>query len=390
MGFFGAFRGAIVRTASDLAGASYCKGMKLFVWFIVLGFLVVACGGSDGASGSLLQDRGPIAEYLGFENDPLGGVSPESMDAQYQQELRLHQEAVAACMTRAGFEYVPFVAEGYSLFSRPDTDFDHFSREWPESFGFGYTTNAFAQDLIDPDLVGRDRSAEIVEILDNPNREILLALTEPEQDIYQETLYGPENVLGIGDEPLENPQPGGCQAEANEVLASNSGLSFRVQFRDELGELMDQVAVDPRVVARDAEVESCVRSKGFEIESYNAIRSGDHPWQDAIAEIRSALESRDPDEGLDFEEIEAMSQAEQDAFFAERNALFDLGPVLSADQNETLRKIQLEEIQLATVVFDCGGLNREEFELRTKVHYELQERFVEENSAKLDAFRNNP
>ena len=215
------------------------------VGFVAIVVVAGACGGSDQADQvSLDYTESPINELLGIDIALRGGDLVE---------LERRAEAgVVECMLGSGFEYVAI--DFASQFEPESGAEDPDSRAYAETNGYGIS--------IRPDF-----DAPAPRDIVNPNDEIRNQLSEPEQQAYQEALYGPAPP---DDEPIPVEQRTGCVATAYaDVYAARAELgvveAFFGDFGSELAELENRFRSDPRFLELEEQWATCMANKGFPV-----------------------------------------------------------------------------------------------------------------------------
>ena len=342
----------------------------------------VSCGSGDGGDSSEAAARSPIAEFLGEEAAFGFGIDDdEAAQAAFEVQERAREEAVAACMKEQGFDYIPVDPPDISFFETED-GLEYGSEEWTAKYGFGITTQWFSQDEVGPDLVGHEGFVDD-ETYEDPNQEIVEALSQAEQDAYNEALYGNEDDFIVDDRTLseeeteahfEDYEPSGCYGE---TFAEDGMNRFYTEFSDEIDEMYERMQTDPRVVESEKETATCVAGKGLEFTSMDDAYELFEPELSALHE-----EVGYPGQDLTEADFEAMTPEELEA-------LYDQGLELSPEVKARLAELQDKEITLAKAVFDCGGGPDEQIDLYNEVRIEYEERFLEDNADRLAEFQAN-
>ncbi len=355
-----------------------------------LALLASACGDGDtvtdagAAQAESIEDmewESPIADFLG--EDTSFDFSSDESQAELAEKEAEAQEQIVLCMREQGFEYVPEDNSQFMTFAEEDEELAYFSSAWVDKYGFGITTQRFAQSEVGPDLVGYDDSGfsdEAMEDYVDPNQEYVEALSEGEQEAYYEALWGTEPEISEDatdaemEEAYENWEPDGCQSEAYEEMWGGAQTDFYSDFGDELDALYEQLETDQRVIDYRAEVSACVADKGFEYTNMEDLYERFETEMNNIGGGMGGFAS-DPfeDSGLDPEQ---MSEEEIDAFFRDMAALSD-------EDKAALAEIQADEIALARVVVDCGGGDLNEWQALDSIRIEYEEQFLIDNADRL-------
>ena len=255
-----------------------------------------ACGsgGGDSATGddaeteteteteNSFEYTSPIGEYLGWDQG--ADFDEEAAQAQYEQQERDAQEAIAACMAAEGFEYLPVDYSAQEVaFEDEFGGLEWGSDEWTAKYGFGVSTQQFSQSQVGPDLVGHtwDDFGPGDDFTD-PNQAYIDSLGPSEQDAYYEALWGSDEGIewdeslseeenqAIMDDYYENEYvPTGCETTAYEEIY-NGGAdqqqyeAFEAAFGDWWQQLDERMESHPDVIAYHADVRACVEEAGVE------------------------------------------------------------------------------------------------------------------------------
>ncbi|MGI9596110.1 MAG: class I SAM-dependent methyltransferase [Acidimicrobiales bacterium] len=344
-----------------------------------LALFVAGCG-----TGETTEAGSPLSEFLGQDVYGIDGLD-ENAQARFADEERLREEKVAACMKQQGFEYVPRETPQFDFLTTAD-GLAYDSREYAEKYGFGITTERFAQEEVGPDLIGHisDEPGESFEV--DPNDAIVEAMDGATRAAYYEALYGGDDSFpsldpaATSDDQLEaledelGYEPQGCEGE---VWAEQANNAFYQEFDSELQELYESVEDDPRLEERQTEITECVVDKGFQFggldrdgyqELYGRFEDGLNRIEEMVGEF--------PGEDLTDEELAAMTEEQLDE-------LFDKPRELTPEAATLLGELQAEETELAVVVFDCGGSLSANEELYREVTAEYEERFLSDNADRL-------
>lgn len=330
-----------------------------------LGLTLSGCGAISGIFG------GGGGEKLSYEDSPLneymsalygGDLSPEAMQDEAEAQQVLMEESIAACMQAEGFEYIPLTGDNSGMSFDSGMEWEPDEREWVEKYGYGI--------FVWP---GSEEPVEEGEEFTDPNQPYIDSLSESEQQAYFEVLSGPSPT----EEQMNDPEfdwssmDMGCQGKASEEIFDSNALDELYEQYEPLMEKMNGLYEEleslDSVVELDAKWSTCMEDAGFpgfEVqtdaqESFSNIQnelyenaSGEEPdWENATEEeINAYYESTDP----------ASSQEWKDA---------------AAD-----------EIKTALADLDC----REETDYsnaKLTAQFELEEQFIEDNEAELEAFR---
>lgn len=364
-----------------------------------------ACGASDGTELAADTEDGefvyesPLGEYLGWSD---ANFDEDAAEAEWAEQEREVQEAIAVCMAAEGFEYIPVdVAAQQAFFEGQfEDDLEWGSEEWTAKYGFGVSTERFSQEQVGPDLVGHNYSSSIDnEGPPDPNQEYVESLSSDEQNAYFEALYGGEDdyIVPIweeeGREPTEeeieaydrewqeNYDPSGCEPVAYEELYNGSAgeadwQAFDAEFGAALAELDERMESHPDVIAYRDEVRTCVEAKGLEFitdqDAYEyfeqALNDAGLGWQDEA----------DPFEGID---TTGFTDEDYNRVWEESQR-----QLLSPEKLTALAEVQEHEIATAVALSECGGGWENEMVELASVRIELEEEFLAENADRLAEF----
>lgn len=344
----------------------------------VLALLTSCGGGNDTATGDAASGEvpsSPLAEYFGQDF----GSDPEQAQARIVEQERARQEAIAACMKREGFEYIPQDPSQYIQFESPDGE-EYGSDEWTAKYGFGISTQRFPQSALGPELVGYDDSQFGPSMEDDPNMKIQQALSPEEQAAYQEALYGDMSAFEVDPTLSEEEQakamedvqfePGGCEGEA---MNGSEDLSQKVyeEFGDEMDAMYERMQSDPRIVEAERKVKDCVADKGLEYPGQEEVYT---MFEDRLTEIDAQVTY--PGAELTEEDVAKMSEEEL-------QALGSQPPTIPDEAKAKLAEVQAEEIALAKAVNECGGGAEDQSKLYAEVSAEYEQEFVDAHADRL-------
>jgi hypothetical protein len=353
---------------------------------VLAAVVLAACGGDndevDASDSSSDGDtfESPLSDYMGFDND-------FSFDENTEAAI---QEQIVSCMSAEGFEYTPQVSDASVFnFDEPIDGVERDSREYAEKYGFGITTEAFPQSAVGPNLVGHNRDDFAGFGPDgDPNAEYVNSLSPSEQEAYYSTLYGDfegpeidesmtEDEIDAAFEAFEaENEPTGCFNEAyDEVFGDGNQEAFYEEFGDRMDSLYEDLENHPRIVAFEQELGECVADTGLTYTGqsdlydtyYEKLSPIEESYWNAIDQAMMSVEfdeNGNPPEGFKFPEPE-LDQADKDA----------------------LGELQAEETALAVAVYDCGGTEADAGELYQEIFIEIEQQFIEDNRAELDAFK---
>lgn len=233
---------------------------------------VAALGAGLLAAGSLAADAGPgspLAAYAGF------GHSPERDEERFTQEERQREELIAGCMKAKGFRYAP------------------------------------APSIL---VTGAETTPPP---LDDPNDAYVAGLTPPQRTAYYLALTGVADPYDEG--LLQAGTEGGSSCLADAFEAVPGVFAARQALAEEVEELEQAVATDPRVAAAMDGWSACMAGKGF---GFASLASMGASFDDAVARM---LDAGDWDPVALLE----VSTAQTEALHASEGCDDDLGRTLS-------------------------------------------------------------
>ena len=364
--------------------------MRRLLTIMATVMLLISCGQGGGTStdetpeetssteGTDSEGEDSLADFFGYGSD-----DPEEAQAQYMDEEARRQELIRTCMAGEGFDYTPIVP--------PEDSFQAWSPEDEEEMvrtqGFGVTT-----------WYGNEEDFGGGVEWEDPNQEMIEAMSESEQQAYYEALHGSEEEQMEGATTEIDPETGeeityvegfgaGCDGEASEEIWGDQSQTQDLweELSPEMETMYERVEADPRVVALNEEWSACMSGAGFDYESRNQM------YETVFEDFQQRFDAivgpgggySDPFEGWSEAEIEAFfeenTEDEIDAFFreAEQESRTDI------DQ-DALAALQQEEIDLAVTNFECTGDYDEQYQ---EIASEFEAEFVAANRDILEQIR---
>lgn len=304
---------------------------------VVLAVGMSGCALIPGAEPELDPMDSPLSVYLNGQ----AGMSEEEMQEHFTEQQEQIEELVAACMTDEGFEYIPVdqSQNGGIIFSGDEWKPD--DREWVEQYGYGAVNYPGRDTPVDPDQ----------EFVD-PNQDYVMSLSESEQAAYYETLYGPqptEEELNSDGGYEYDPENAGCYGSAQVEVQGTDPYSAEEHkpVMEAINEFYTGVQNDPALAELNAAWSSCMADAGF---------SGFATQPDA-----------------------------QNSIYDEINEYYESQTEPVEDDPE-LAAIGEREIELAVPDLEC----REQTDYRQeslRIQFELEEKFVQEHKAELEALK---
>jgi hypothetical protein len=315
-------------------------------------FVLAGCTGTPGDDGLTYEDS-PLNKYVAAAWG--GDLSPEEQQKQAEENQRKVEELVAECMADEGFEYTPNTDNG-GMISSSDGDWEPEKREWVEKYGYGMVNSPFNERQ-------EEESAE--EYVD-PNQDYVETLSETEQTAFYETLYGAtpeEDELNEDGSYEYRWEDGGCQGWAqHEVDGDDVWQSDEFSgIRTKMEEFWTTTQESPELADLNAEWAKCMADGG---EPGFAKQS--EATQSIIDEQNALYETAygDGSEPVDTESPEFVDPSD----------------------SPEMKELGEREIELALVDLDCRN-KTSYMEESLKIQFALEEKFIAENKAELDAFK---
>jgi hypothetical protein len=280
-----------------------------------------------------------------FFTEGRGGEPTQAERDAAAEDFRRQEQIIAACMQEQGFEYIERdYNQAVDAKVKNTEAFDLPPDQYAERWGYGIST-------IDP-------SQFTAEAPDDPNSAIVEALSPEARSAYDKAMYG---------NGREQADDGGCQGRAmREIYGEDFADRKEVAsseysaLDEEMGALWDRVVNDPRVVAAKSGWSDCMADAG-----HPEATDPDNAAQ-LVVERFSDLYGVDPSQ---FKEVRAgmKSPPQQPAPAA-------------------LAEVQSYERSLAMADRRCkAAYDDAVFTVQT----EVENRFIEENRAELERYRDS-
>lgn len=357
----------------------------------VVTLLLVACGGarSDGDAQNTSQPAETVSEEPGETvTDFIPGavaLDSEALEEQSRRQEQQVQEMIAECMAEQGFEYIPYVP------NRGDFVFVGSQEEYVEQYGMDISYDLLQQpefseedlppyiaddpDYAIPEGMSPDERENyirgLVELVDDPNFAIREAMLPDERRAYDAALNGPEPDIDYEtmteDEInafFETWQPDRCYTDEYEVFGGESVADqvFSEQFGQAMDDHYQSMPSDPRIVELTEKWSACMAEQGYDFSDEQGRRTFILRRLEEAGAIFD-LEF-DPDGyviGYESERIEPGS-----------------------DMYKAVETIFEEEVAIAKASLAC---HQSSVEVWTEVYEEYEQRFIDENRAALEKFR---
>jgi hypothetical protein len=331
---------------------------------------------SSAASTSASSDQSKTDErderltpLSAFFTEGRGGEPTQAERDAAANDFRRQEQSIADCMQAQGFQYIQRVYnQAVDAKVKNVEAFDLPPDQYAERWGYGIST-------IDP-------SQFTAEAPDDPNSAIVEALSPEARSAYDKAMYGVDMsregaIVSLGEggsavarpmgSSLDSPVPDGCQTRAlREVYGEDfegrkepASTEFDA-LNEEMGALWDRVVNDPRVVA---------------------AKNG---WADCMADAGHP-EATDPDNGAQLV-IERFS----DLYGVDSSQLKGVrAGMKSAPQQPdaaALAEVQSYERSLAMADRRCKAGSDD---VIFTVQSEVENRFIDENRAELERYRDS-
>ncbi|WP_345681171.1 hypothetical protein [Yinghuangia aomiensis] len=233
--------------------------------------------------------------------------------------------AVAECMKKAGFAYVPFVLTPTSA-NRDDNDRDYASaRKIREKYGFG----AFAPDVYpnDPQAPGSKTA-----VAEDPNTAAFQALPQDRKDAWNAAMMGSTDPAKMKQAMADG---GGCLGAAQTKVYGDKGKSKADAEAASEAARRNRLNLngDPELSRLAQGFASCLRGKGYPVETT------------AVTEIRNA------ERFVWMGKAAQLNQNRPQPADVDQPARPQSGPTLDP---ATARTMLTQEIQAALADLDCG------------------------------------
>ena len=331
---------------------------------------LAGCGNNQTptVSGDQNSDNSPLAEYMGEGFTSSGGgmrITVRAGGGQQPSEEELAkqrkvEDATAACMKAAGFEYVAVPPE-----SNPKSKFaDAFNlppEKFAEQYGYGIST-------IDWSKAGDDDT--------NPNTKIRTALSPNAKKAYDKALNGP-NALGNGAIAIAPKEGGdgpnssgkmdlGCRGKAVEQVYGK-GQDRTADFKKFDSLFKDIQALSKRIEADQRVVDATTA------------------WSDCLADAGQAGYKKvdEPREKVQ-QKLDALTGATPPTGNTKGKTL--QGPP-SFDKVDATKLADLRKFEIDLAVADQKCKAKVYDEPYKKVQYEQEKEFVTQHKAELEAYR---
>lgn len=317
-----------------------------------LALTLAGCSGPGG--GELTYEDSPLNEYLSAAYG--GDLSPEEQQKKMDEQNREREELMAQCMAEEGFEYKPNLENGGVVMSNDDTPWEPDKKEWVEKYGYGAVNNPFNE--------GEQPMPE--EEYVDPNQEYVQSLSESEQQAYWETAYGvppSEDEIGEDGSYEYNWEDAGCQGWADHEMQGEDPWQAEefADLRTKMDEFWMNSQESDEIKELNADWAACMEDGGEP--GFASPSEAQQSIYDEQMKIQEAAYG-DGSTPVDFESPDFVD------------------PMKSPE----MKALGEREIELALADLECRTKLSYTQEMM-KIQFALEEKFIAENKADLDAFK---
>ncbi|SEM68355.1 hypothetical protein E3O25_15105 [Cryobacterium sp. TMT1-3] len=296
----------------------------------LLSLTLAGCGG-DTAAAKLDPAESPLSKYM---SSMYGDYDEDSMIAQQNEQ----EELIATCMADEGFDYVPVDNSQYSGMMSDDGE-EYGTEKWVAENGYGMSQS--------PEQIAEQQ--EQSESYVDPNQDYVMSLSETEQAAYYEVLSGvqpTEEEMSEDGSYEYNWETSGCQGFAShEINGDQPSQDEHAALYDAMSAMYEAAQSSPAIVALDAEWATCMADAGY----------------------ATFLKKADAQESIS----------------NDQNAIYENSAETGPDE-QALADLREKELAVAMADFTCSE-DLDYTEASTKVQFELEEQFIIDHKAELDA-----
>ena len=306
-----------------------------------LALTLTACSAPATENSSDPMDS-PLNKYMASAWG--GDLSEEEQQKRAEEQQAKTEEFVAACMKDEGFEYIPQPQTGMSFGS--SDDYKPEDREWVSQYGYGMINSPGMNEPIDPD------AEQWVDV----NADYVASLSEAEQMAFYEALSGPqptEEELSDPDFSWEyNWETAGCYGFAQHELEGDKGedpysAAQHKPLMDAMSTLYEDMMTSSDFTELDGAWSDCMADAGY---------PGFTTQGDAQTSISDDLNEYWESQGDNYLESDAV-------------------------------RGELGGKEIAVALADLGCREKTDYRAKqTAVSFALEEQFIQDHKAELDAF----
>ena len=344
--------------------------MKTTAVAVIAVLALAGCGnGKAPVASDQKSDKSPLAEYMGdgFVSSSSGGGSiriatragsarqPSEEDLAKQRKV---EDATAACMKAAGFEYVA-VPPDQNAKGKFNDAFNLPPDKFAEQYGYGIST-------IDWSKAGDDDT--------NPNTKIRKALSPAAQKAYDKALNGP-NANGNGAVVIQGSGDGGPNSSGEQDLGCR-GKAVKQVYGDTKG------AVDFK---KFDSLFKDIQTLQKRIDSDQRVVDATTAWADCMADAGHAgyKKTEDPRNEIQ-QKLDALTGNQPPPKGGPSKTL--TGPP-SFDKVDAAKLSDLRKLEIELAVADQKCKAKGYDDAYKKVQYEQEKEFVDQHKAELEAYR---
>ncbi|TDW24233.1 hypothetical protein [Kribbella kalugense] len=334
---------------------------------------LAGCGHSQSptpAGNQQQSDKSPLAEYMGdgFLNSSSSGISMVAHGGNNgqptEEELakqRKVEDATAACMKAAGFDYVAVPPDQKQKGKFTDA-FNLPPDKFAEQYGYGISTIDWSK--AGP---GSDDS--------DPNKKIRNALSPAAKKAYDKALDGP-NADGNG---VISITPG--TSGKGSSLNGKTDLGCRGKAADEVYGSDPNRAIDP---GKFESLFSDIQALGKQIDSDQRVVDATSAWSDCLADAgHSGFKKIDDPRQQVQQKLDALTGTSSSPGGAPGKVS---GPP-SFDKVDATKLAELRKFEIEVAVADQNCKAKVYDQPYKKVQYEAEKEFVDQHKSELEAYR---
>lgn len=320
---------------------------------------LAACGGGNplsggGGGGDLKPEDSPLSKWYESFSADQELSEQEAQDQQMQAE-----EAIAACMQKEGFEYIPVdYSRDIAVSGGDDGGPEYGTKEWAAQNGY----QAF---VMGGEPTDGDEEGPV-----DPNQAYIESLSESSRTAFETALYGDQSGIDWEDPDFDpsslTPEQRGCSGKAwDEVGATSPGQNVwdseeGKAFSEETNSLWEEISKATGMGKANAAWADCMADAGFADRNWTTPADPEKAFQD---EANAAWEKAG--EGFDYE-----------------NATEDTEYPDPTTTDEWKKKAE-EEKDTAVADYTCRESTGWE-QARLKIQFDLEQEFIDSHREQMD------
>lgn len=328
---------------------------------IALTASLAACNNGSGPGGDLSYEDSPLYKYMDVLNSGYEERSEEEWQLEHEERERQREDLVAQCMAEQGFEYNPESNSGGFSFTWGGDDYDgpeYGSVEFAQQWGYQVFT---WDEMMESQGYDPNEGADYVD----PNQDIRDAMSESEQEAWEEALWGPPNYeewdpdAEWDDSSWEwNWEDQGCYGWAQHEVDGDYEEDPTYQLYEEprfkelfesMGRIYEQAESSTEMSELNSKWSSCMADEGY---TYSV------PWdaQESIYELQNSMY----EDVVDWENFDGPDPA-------------------------LVEQYKQQEIDTAVADYGCRAEVKFDDE-SMRIQFKYEEEFINNNKAALDEF----